>query len=220
MRRSQRPVVIPTQGRGVSLWKVLAGMALLSGVALAGVLVGLRLVEPLDGPSSVELPMQGLAAPGAGPAVAEERPASQQPATEAPPRAGTAPRPPQPQAAQTQAPAALACADCGLVESVLPRARSAPATGVGAVAGGVVGGLLGNQLGKGGGRRAMTVVGAVGGGLVGHEIEKQQRSQTEYLVRVRMADGSLRERVQAQPLPIGSAVRVGETGLQLLERAR
>ncbi|MBH9577915.1 glycine zipper 2TM domain-containing protein, partial [Inhella proteolytica] len=142
-----------------------------------------------------------------------------QPAAQATPPAARSARPPAvpPQAAAAQV--APACRDCGVVESVEKRVRSAPTSGVGAVAGGVVGGLLGNQFGKGDGRRAMTVVGAVGGGVLGHEIEKKQRSHTEYLVRVRMADGSLRERVQARPLAIGSHVRLGEQGLQLLETA-
>lgn len=80
------------------------------------------------------------------------------------------------------------CATCGRVESVQPVTRSAPATGVGAVAAGVLG--------------------AVGGGYVGHQVEQRARTTTVYQMRVRMDDGSLRTFTRAQPVAEGTPVRV------------
>ncbi len=101
-----------------------------------------------------------------------------------------------------------ACSNCGVVEGV--RAVRVPArpSGVGAVAGGVVGGLLGNQVGGGNGRKAMTVIGAVGGGFAGNEIEKRTRGQTQYDVRIRMQDGSVRTLRQRNAPAPGTRVRV------------
>ena len=106
------------------------------------------------------------------------------------PRAGTtatttapaaAPQPvaqaPQP-AMQAPQPVAPVCAVCGRVESVRAIQKSAPISGVGAVAGGVLGGVLGNQVGGGTGRALATVAGAVGGGYLGNTIEKRSRTET------------------------------------------
>ena len=100
------------------------------------------------------------------------------------------------------------CGNCGTVESVTPVQRSAPTSGVGAVAGGVVGGLLGNQVGGGNGRAAMTVLGAVGGGFAGNAIEKNVKKQTSYQMRIRMHDGSVRTVEQATAVGAGSRVVV------------
>jgi len=203
MQRRHRAIVIPTQRRSPAWIKFLAAAAVLSGVALGGTLLGLRLMDEAPTSQTTELlpPPLLLEPPAAG--AAPLQPSGR------PGPVGSTSNPPH-----TLKPPAPVCADCGVVESVEKRVRSAPATGVGAVAGGVVGGLVGNQFGKGDGRRAMTVVGAVGGGVLGHEIEKQQRAHTEYRVRVRMADGSLRERTHTRALTVGSPVRVSEQGLQ------
>ncbi len=80
------------------------------------------------------------------------------------------------------------------------------------MAGGVVGGLLGHQVGGGNGRKAMTVIGAVGGGFAGNEIEKRTRGQTQYDVRIRMEDGSVRTLRQRNAPAPGTRVRVdGDT---------
>ena len=70
--------------------------------------------------------------------------------------------------------------------------RKGEGSGLGAVAGGVAGGLLGNQIGRGSGRTVATVVGVAGGAYAGHEVEKHVKSDTDYVVAVRMDDGSTR----------------------------
>ena len=112
------------------------------------------------------------------------------------------------QAATNASPAAPACAQCGVVESVQAVKVKGEASGVGAVAGGVLGGVVGNQFGGGNGRTAMTVLGAVGGGVAGHEIEKNVKAKTVYSVRVRMEDGSLRTLEQSQAPAVGARVKV------------
>ena len=112
---------------------------------------------------------------------------------------------PQP-VAQAPQPVAPVCAVCGRVESVRAIQKSAPTSGVGAVAGGVLGGVLGNQVGGGTGRALATVAGAVGGGYLGNTIEKRSRTETVYEVRVRMDDGSLRHFQRAQSVPVGAPV--------------
>ena len=103
---------------------------------------------------------------------------------------------------------AAVCGNCGVIEGVRELTVKGKGTGLGAVAGGVLGGAVGNQVGKGGGRTAMTVLGAIGGGLAGNEIEKRQRSETVYEVRVRMDDGSVRSFQQKMAPTPGSRVTV------------
>lgn len=117
-------------------------------------------------------------------------------------------------AAANVSPAAAACAQCGVVESVQAVKVKGEASGVGAVAGGVLGGVVGNQFGGGNGRTAMTVLGAVGGGVAGHEIEKNVKAKTVYSVRVRMEDGSLRTLQQSQAPAIGARVKVDGSTLR------
>lgn len=103
---------------------------------------------------------------------------------------------------------AAVCATCGVIESVHAVQQRGQGTGLGAVAGGVLGGVAGNQMGKGQGNAAMTVLGVLGGGYVGNEVEKTQRANTVYDVRVRMNDGSVRTFTQStEPAP-GTRVRV------------
>jgi len=99
-----------------------------------------------------------------------------------------------------QAPVAKpACANCGVVESVIETEKPGEGTGIG-VAGGAIGGaVLGKQFGNGGGRDALTILGAIGGALAGHQVEKKVRATKVYEVRVRMEDGSIRTVSQATP---------------------
>jgi outer membrane lipoprotein SlyB len=113
--------------------------------------------------------------------------------------------------------AAAACATCGVIEAVTPFEQKGEGTGIGAVAGGVLGGVLGNQVGGGNGKKAMTVLGAVGGGMAGHEIEKRQRSTTQYSVKVRMEDGTMRTVTQSTAPTVGQKVTV--EGTQIKARA-
>lgn len=125
---------------------------------------------------------------------------------------------PQPvaQAPQPVTPVAPVCAVCGRVESVRAIQKSAPTSGVGAVAGGVLGGVLGNQVGGGTGRALATVAGAVGGGYLGNTIEKRSRTETVYEVRVRMDDGSVRYFQRAQSVPVGAPVVLEGRGFRLV----
>lgn len=93
--------------------------------------------------------------------------------------------------------------------------QSAPATGVGAVAGGVLGAVVGNQVGKGNGRTAATLLGAVGGGYVGHKVEQRTRTHTVYEVVVRMDDGSVRRFQRAQPTAVGTPVVLQGKGFRV-----
>ena len=137
------------------------------------------------------------------PAGSAEAPAAV-PAPPARPDAGSAREAPKPRAGGT------ACADCGTVDSIRSVEVTGQATGLGAVTGGVAGALVGNQIGRGSGRTAMTIVGAGGGAYAGHEIEKNVRASNHYQIRVRMADGSIRNFYEAA-LPAwrpGDRVRV------------
>lgn len=120
----------------------------------------------------------------------------------------------QPTAMQEPAAPAI-CQRCGVVENVTAVTKKGDGSGIGAVAGGVLGGVVGHQIGGGNGRTAMAVLGAIGGGLAGNEIEKRQRSTTEYRISVRMDDGSQRTFTQAQAPRIGQPVRV-ENGQMML----
>lgn len=101
---------------------------------------------------------------------------------------------------------AVACANCGIVESIRVVERRGSGTGLGAVAGGLAGALVGNQFGGGNGRTALTVLGGVGGAYAGNEIERNSRRTTSYEVRVRLDNGGMRTVYEgASP-----AVAVGE----------
>lgn len=116
---------------------------------------------------------------------------------------------------RVMSPAAAACGDCGVVESIRAVEAKGEGSGLGAIGGAVVGGILGNQVGRGSGRTAATVVGAGAGAYAGHEIEKNVSKSVSYQVRVRMNDGSIRTfHEQAQPaLAIGQKVRVTGQGI-------
>lgn len=97
---------------------------------------------------------------------------------------------PTPAAGRAQA--SIACAECGVIESVHAVESKGSGTGLGAVGGAVAGGLVGSQIGGGRGKDLMTVVGAVGGAVAGNEVEKRVKSTTSYSITVRMNDGSSR----------------------------
>lgn len=103
---------------------------------------------------------------------------------------------------------ASVCATCGKVESVSAVKQKGEGTGLGVVGGAVVGGLVGSQIGGGSGKNVATVLGAVGGGVAGNEVEKRARSTTQYQVRVRMDDGSLRTITQSSAPAVGQKVTV------------
>ncbi|MDT8990226.1 glycine zipper 2TM domain-containing protein [Curvibacter sp. APW13] len=126
----------------------------------------------------------------------------------------SAPAPARPVAMPTQpvweqAPARVACAHCGTVESVTPIAAEGKPSGMGAVAGAVLGGLLGNQFGGGDGKTLATIGGVLGGAYAGNTVEKRMNQQTSYRVLVRMDDGSTRSIELSNPsYGVGSRVSV------------
>ncbi|QOL52053.1 glycine zipper 2TM domain-containing protein [Massilia litorea] len=119
---------------------------------------------------------------------------AQQAATHAThPRAASAPAVHrQPRAEPAHSAPALACGNCGVVESIREVSTRGDGSGLGAAGGAVVGGLLGNQVGGGHGKEAMTVVGAIGGAFAGNQIEKQARATRSYETTIRMSNGSSR----------------------------
>jgi outer membrane lipoprotein SlyB len=82
------------------------------------------------------------------------------------------------------------CATCGAVESVRYVEKKGEGSGAGLVAGGVVGGVLGHQIGSGRGNTAATILGAGAGAYAGHQIEKNAKKKTYWVVSVRLDDGS------------------------------
>lgn len=113
----------------------------------------------------------------------------------------------------------VACATCGVVESVQAVQQQGQGSGAGVVAGGVAGGLLGNQFGSGKGKTAMTVLGAIGGGFAGNEVEKRVRTETVYDITVRMDDGSTRSFRRAQAMAVGAEVVVDGNTLRLSDNS-
>jgi len=160
---------------------------------------------------------QSLAQAASTPAVvAQAAPAptvaQQAPVAAMPPRTHhyVAPRPARAEPAYDQPRQVAYDRTAGTVESITPVTQQAQSTGLGAVGGAVAGGLLGNQFGRGNGRTVATVVGALGGGLAGNVAEQRLRSTTDYEVRVRMSDGSVRTiNYQHQPdVAVGQRVHV------------
>lgn len=110
------------------------------------------------------------------------------------------------------------CSTCGRVESVQAVAHAAKPSGLGVAAGAVLGGILGNQVGNGNGRTLATIAGAVGGGYAGNEVEKRSHTTTNYQVRVRMDDGSIRTFPYAQQPAWSAGDRVRVVDGQLTAR--
>jgi len=77
----------------------------------------------------------------------------------------------------------------GVIDVIEITRSSSDGIGAGAVIGGVVGGVLGHQVGGGTGKDVATVAGVVGGAMVGHEIEKGNKQQEAYRIRVRLDNG-------------------------------
>jgi outer membrane lipoprotein SlyB len=92
-----------------------------------------------------------------------------------------------------------ACKECGTVVDVKTVKKQGEASGAGAVIGGVAGGVLGHQIGSGRGNTVATVAGAAGGAYVGHQVEKEKKSTLQYVVHVKMDDGSNRTFTYANP---------------------
>lgn len=80
----------------------------------------------------------------------------------------------------------LVCNSCGTIVSIRTVEQEGDGSGLGAVAGGVIG----NQMGKG--NTLMTVPGVSGGAYTGHTIEKRMKTNTAYVIKVHMDNGSYR----------------------------
>jgi outer membrane lipoprotein SlyB len=104
----------------------------------------------------------------------------------------------------------LACSNCGVIESIRLVHHEGQSSGLGAVAGGVTGGLVGNQIGRGKGNALMTIIGAGGGALAGNAIEKNMKSTSAYVTKIRMEDGTYRSVTQTShpKYAIGDRVKV------------
>jgi outer membrane lipoprotein SlyB len=98
------------------------------------------------------------------------------------------------------------CKNCGTVVDVKTVKQKGEGSGAGAVIGGIAGGVLGHQIGSGRGRDVATVAGAGAGAYAGHQIEKEQKSTTSFVVHVKMDDGSNRTFTYANP----TSYRVGD----------
>jgi outer membrane lipoprotein SlyB len=102
------------------------------------------------------------------------------------------------------------CANCGVVESIVPVEVKGGGSGLGMVAGGVTGALVGTQIGRGNGNAVATIAGAAGGAFAGNEIEKNMHKTMRYQVRVRMPDGSSRTTYQstAPEFAVGDKIKI------------
>ena len=107
-----------------------------------------------------------------------------------------------------QVAAVAACATCGVVDGYSIVKVQGQNNGVGAVAGGLGGALVGSQIAGRSNHTLGGIVGAIGGGLIGNAVETHQRTITEYDVRVRMADGSIRTVRQSTVPNVGQRVNV------------
>ena len=106
--------------------------------------------------------------------------------------------------------AAAACPNCGTVVDVKTVKKQGEGSGAGAVIGGVAGGVLGHQVGGGRGKDVATVGGALGGAYVGHQVEKESKSTTSYVVYVKMEDGGSRTFTYSNPTSykVGDKVKI------------
>lgn len=99
----------------------------------------------------------------------------------------------------------------GVIESIeITRASGDSGIGAGAVIGGIVGGVLGNQVGGGTGQDVATVAGVAGGAMVGHQIQKSNKQQEAFLIRVRLDNGGYQTVAQQSmvDLRVGDQVRI------------
>ncbi len=95
--------------------------------------------------------------------------------------------------------AGAVCKNCGTVTSVQTIKKEGEASGAGAVIGGIAGGVLGHQIGSGRGKDVATIAGAAGGAYAGHQVEKSRNTKNEYVVNVRLEDGTHRTFRYSEP---------------------
>ena len=84
------------------------------------------------------------------------------------------------------------CMNCGTITSVRTVKQQGEAGLIGPIAGGALGGVVGSQVGSGSGKTLATIAGAAGGALIGTEVERRSKSTTQYVVGVRLNDGTTR----------------------------
>ena len=84
------------------------------------------------------------------------------------------------------------CSNCGTITSVREVKQQGEAGLVGPIAGGAIGGVIGSQIGGGSGKTIATIAGAAGGAAIGTEVERRSKSTTQYVVGVRLNDGTTR----------------------------
>ncbi|MDD2775886.1 MAG: glycine zipper 2TM domain-containing protein [Gallionella sp.] len=103
----------------------------------------------------------------------------------------------------------LAQVEYGVIDSIETIPGGGSGIGAGAVVGGVVGGVLGNQVGGGSGNTIATIAGVVGGAVVGHQVEKSNRPQDTYRIKVRLNHNGYATFTQGiSDLRVGDRVRV------------
>jgi len=119
--------------------------------------------------------------------------------------------------APQQVAAAPVCTTCGVIDGYSAVQVKGQNNGIGAVAGGLGGALVGSKIAGRGNHTLGGAIGAVGGGLLGNAIETHQRTATEYDVRVRMADGSVRTVRQASIPTVGQRVNVDGNTLHAID---
>ena len=98
----------------------------------------------------------------------------------------------------------------GVIEAIELTRGSSDGIGAGAVIGGVVGGVFGRQIGGGTGNDVATVAGVVGGAVAGHQIEKSNKQQEAYRIRVRLDRGGYQTVTQqsSTDLRVGDRARI------------
>lgn len=105
----------------------------------------------------------------------------------------------------------VACAECGVIESVdLVTIKGDKPNVLGTIAGGILGGVLGNQVGGGTGKDLATIAGAVGGAYAGNRVENNMDKTQVHRVLVRLESGATRSfDFAADPgLQVGARVRL------------
>ncbi|MHB1292568.1 MAG: outer membrane lipoprotein [Sulfuricella sp.] len=70
--------------------------------------------------------------------------------------------------------------------------------------------MLGHQVGGGTGKDVATVAGVVGGAMAGHQIEKSNKPQDAYRIRVRLDNGGYQTVTQQSinDMRVGDRVRI------------
>ena len=117
------------------------------------------------------------------------------------PKAAAAPRAPEGAVGSTRSTAPsgtvastapAVCMNCGTITSVRAIKQQGEAGLIGPIAGGAIGGVVGSQVGSGSGKTIATIAGAAGGAAIGTEVERRSKSTTQYVVGVRLNDGTTR----------------------------